>query len=107
MLPEIASAVGDRTEVLFDGGIRSGQDVMKALALGARGCMIGRAYLYGLAAMGEAGVRKALDIIRQEMDITHDAHRRATGRCRAISYERRSALHRNRTAVPGCGAASA
>jgi L-lactate dehydrogenase (cytochrome) len=70
VLPEIASAVGDRTEVLFDGGIRSGQDVMKALALGARGCMIGRAYLYGLAAMGEAGVRKAVDIIRQEMDIT-------------------------------------
>ena len=70
VLPEIASAVGDRTEVLFDGGIRSGQDVMKALALGARGCMIGRAYLYGLAAMGEAGVRKTLDIIRQEMDIT-------------------------------------
>jgi L-lactate dehydrogenase (cytochrome) len=70
VLPEIASAVGDRTEVLFDGGIRSGQDVMKALALGARGCLIGRAYLYGLAAMGEAGVRKAIDIIRQEMDIT-------------------------------------
>jgi L-lactate dehydrogenase (cytochrome) len=70
VLPEIASAVGDRTEVLFDGGIRSGQDVMKALALGARGCLIGRAYLYGLAAMGEAGVRKAVDIIRQEMDIT-------------------------------------
>jgi len=70
VLPEIASAVGDRTEVLFDGGIRSGQDVMKALALGARGCLIGRAYLYGLAAMGEAGVRKAVDIIRQEIDIT-------------------------------------
>jgi len=70
VLPEIASAVGDKTEVLFDGGIRSGQDVMKALALGARGCLIGRAYLYGLAAMGEAGVRKAVDIIRQEIDIT-------------------------------------
>ena len=70
VLPEIASAVGDRTEVLFDGGIRSGQDVIKALALGARGCLIGRAHLYGLAAMGEAGVRKAVDIIRQEMDIT-------------------------------------
>jgi L-lactate dehydrogenase (cytochrome) len=70
VLPEIASAVGDRTEVLFDGGIRSGQDVMKALALGARGCLIGRACLYGLAAMGEAGVRKAVDIIRQEMDMT-------------------------------------
>ncbi|HEU5275195.1 MAG TPA: alpha-hydroxy acid oxidase [Xanthobacteraceae bacterium] len=70
VLPEIASAVGDRLEVLFDGGIRSGQDVIKALALGARGCLIGRAYLYGLAAMGEAGVRKALGIIRDEMDIT-------------------------------------
>jgi L-lactate dehydrogenase (cytochrome) len=70
VLPEIASAVGDRIEVLFDGGIRSGQDVMKALALGARGCLIGRAYLYGLAALGEAGVRKAIDIIRQEIDIT-------------------------------------
>jgi L-lactate dehydrogenase (cytochrome) len=70
VLPEIASAVGDRLELLFDGGIRSGQDVIKALALGARGCLIGRAYLYGLAAMGEAGVRKALAIIRDEMDIT-------------------------------------
>ena len=55
---------------MFDGGIRSGQDVMKALALGARGCLIGRAHLYGLAAMGEAGVRKAIDIIRKEMEIT-------------------------------------
>ena len=70
VLPAIANAVGERTEVLFDGGIRSGQDVMKALALGARGCMIGRAHLYGLAAMGEAGVRAALKVIRDEMDIT-------------------------------------
>jgi len=70
VLPEIAGTVGDRLEVLFDGGIRSGQDVIKALALGARGCLIGRAYLYGLAAQGEAGVRKALGIIRDEMDIT-------------------------------------
>ena len=58
VLPRIAEAVGERIEVLFDGGIRSGQDVLKALALGARGCLIGRAYLYGLAAMGEAGVTK-------------------------------------------------
>jgi len=63
-LPEIADAVGDRIDVLFDGGIRSGQDVLKALARGARGCMIGRAFLYGLAADGEAGVRRALDLIR-------------------------------------------
>src|SRR5580692_3813081 len=69
-LPDIAGAVGDRTEVLFDGGIRSGQDVLKALALGARGCLIGRAFLYGLGAMGEAGVTKALDIIRSELDIS-------------------------------------
>jgi L-lactate dehydrogenase (cytochrome) len=70
VLPEIARAVGDRIEVLFDGGIRSGQDVLKALALGARGCLIGRAYLYGLAAMGEKGVSTALDIIRNELDVT-------------------------------------
>ncbi len=65
-LPAIADAVGDRLEVLFDGGIRSGQDVLKALGRGARGCLIGRAHLYGLAAGGEAGVRRALDIIRAE-----------------------------------------
>jgi L-lactate dehydrogenase (cytochrome) len=56
--------------VLFDGGIRSGQDVLKALALGARGCLIGRAFLYGLAAGGEAGVRRALDIIRTELEVS-------------------------------------
>jgi L-lactate dehydrogenase (cytochrome) len=67
-LPEIARAVGDRLEVLFDGGIRSGHDVLKALALGARGCLIGRAYLYGLAAMGQKGVATALDVIRKELD---------------------------------------
>jgi L-lactate dehydrogenase (cytochrome) len=70
VLPEIAAAVGDRTEVLFDGGIRSGQDVLKALALGARGCLIGRAFLYGLGAMGEAGVARAIDIIRDEIDVS-------------------------------------
>ena len=67
-LPAIAGAVGDRIEVLFDGGIRSGQDVLKALAHGARGCLIGRAALYGLGAMGEPGVRRALDIIRAELE---------------------------------------
>jgi len=70
VLPEIAQAVGERIEVLFDGGIRSGQDVLKALALGAKGCLIGRAFVYGLAAMGEKGVTTALDLIREEMKVT-------------------------------------
>lgn len=69
VLPRIADAVRDRIEILFDGGIRSGQDVLKALALGAHGCLIGRAYLYGLAAMGEAGVAKALSLIAQELRV--------------------------------------
>jgi L-lactate dehydrogenase (cytochrome) len=55
--------------VLFDGGIRSGQDVLKALGRGAHGCLIGRAYLYGLAAGGEAGVRQALEVIRAELEV--------------------------------------
>ena len=70
VLPEIARAVGHQIEVLFDGGIRSGQDTLKALALGARGCLVGRAPLYGLAAMGEKGAKLALDILRAELDIT-------------------------------------
>jgi L-lactate dehydrogenase (cytochrome) len=70
MLPKIVDAIGDRTEILFDGGIRSGQDVLKAIALGARGTFIGRAFLYGLGAMGEDGVIRALEIIRNELDIT-------------------------------------
>jgi len=69
-LPHIASEVGNRIEVLMDGGIRSGQDVIKALALGARGVLIGRAFLYGLGADGERGVSTCLDIIRNELDIT-------------------------------------
>ncbi|MNT96023.1 L-lactate dehydrogenase [cytochrome] [compost metagenome] len=56
--------------MLFDGGIRSGQDVLKAVALGAKGTFIGRAFLYGLGAMGEQGVTTALDIIRKELDVT-------------------------------------
>jgi len=69
-LPAIVAAVGSQTEVWMDGGIRSGQDVLKAWALGARGTMIGRAMVYGLGAMGEAGVTKALEIIHKELDIT-------------------------------------
>jgi L-lactate dehydrogenase (cytochrome) len=69
-LPEIAAAVGDKLEVWFDGGIRSGQDVLKALALGARATMIGRAFVYGLGAMGEKGVTCALEVIRRELDVT-------------------------------------
>jgi L-lactate dehydrogenase (cytochrome) len=69
-LPEVAQAVGDKIEVWFDGGIRSGQDVLRALALGARGTMIGKSFAYGLGALGEAGVTMVLEIIRKELDVT-------------------------------------
>jgi L-lactate dehydrogenase (cytochrome) len=69
-LPAIVEAVGSRIEVWMDGGIRSGQDVLKARALGARGTMIGRAFLYGLGAMGEAGVSKCLELIQRELELT-------------------------------------
>jgi len=69
-LPAIVDAVGSQIEVHLDGGIRSGQDVLKAWALGARGTYIGRAFLYGLGAMGQAGVTRALQIIRNELDLT-------------------------------------
>ena len=69
-LPPIVAAVGSQIEVWMDGGIRSGQDVLKAWALGAKGTMIGRAMVYGLGAMGEAGVTKALQIIHKELDVT-------------------------------------
>ena len=68
-LPAIAEAVGDQIEVWFDGGIRSGQDVLKAVALGARGTMIGRAFLYSLGAMGGDGVSQMLEIMRKELDV--------------------------------------
>jgi L-lactate dehydrogenase (cytochrome) len=69
-LPEIVDAIGSKMEILFDSGIRSGQDVMRALALGAKSCMIGRAYAYGLGAAGEAGVAKAIETIRNELNTT-------------------------------------
>ena len=70
MLPRIVDAVGDKVEVHMDGGIRSGQDVLKALCYGAKGTHIGRPFLYGLGAGGRAGVARALDIIRNELDLT-------------------------------------
>ena len=69
-LPQIMDAVGDKIEVHLDSGIRSGQDVLKAVALGAKGTYIGRAYVYGLGAMGEKGVTKALEIIHRELDVS-------------------------------------
>ncbi|HZM32960.1 MAG TPA: alpha-hydroxy acid oxidase [Burkholderiales bacterium] len=69
-LPEIVDAVKNEVEIWFDGGIRSGQDVLKALALGARGTLIGRAFAYGLGAMGEAGVTRALEVIEKELDVS-------------------------------------
>jgi L-lactate dehydrogenase (cytochrome) len=70
VLPEVVEAIDGRCEVLFDGGIRSGQDIAKALALGAHGTLIGRSFLYALAAAGEAGVTKAVDIMRNELRVT-------------------------------------
>jgi L-lactate dehydrogenase (cytochrome) len=69
-LPAIVDAVGSEIEVMFDGGIRTGQDILKALALGAKGCMVGRAFLYALGAMGEAGVTKMLEILQKELDVS-------------------------------------
>ena len=69
-LPKIADAVGGDIEVMFDGGIRTGQDVLRALALGARSCMVGRSYIYGLGAAGEAGVAKAIEFLGKELDVS-------------------------------------
>ncbi len=68
-LPAVVDAVGSDTEVLFDGGIRTGADILRALGLGARACMIGRAYIYGLGAGGKAGVAKAIDILKNELSV--------------------------------------
>jgi L-lactate dehydrogenase (cytochrome) len=70
MLPQIVDAVGHKIEIHLDSGIRSGQDVLKAIALGAKGTYIGRPFLYGLGAMGKEGVSLALSILRKEMDVT-------------------------------------
>ncbi len=83
-LPPIAEAVGENTEVWMDGGIRTGQDILKAWALGARGTLIGRAMVYGLGAMGEAGVSKALQILHKELDVSM-AH---CGQTRITSVDR-------------------
>jgi len=69
-LPGILDAVGDKVEVHMDSGIRSGQDILKALALGAQGVMLGRSYIYGLGAMGQAGVTRALEVMHKELDVS-------------------------------------
>lgn len=69
-LPAILDAVGDQVEVHLDSGIRSGQDVLKAIAMGAKGTFIGRAFIYGLGAMGQKGVTTALEVIHKELDTT-------------------------------------
>ncbi|MBT8410121.1 MAG: alpha-hydroxy-acid oxidizing protein, partial [Alphaproteobacteria bacterium] len=70
VLPSVLDAVGDKVEVHLDSGIRSGQDVLKALAMGAKGTYIGRAFVYGLGAMGQAGVTRALEVIHKELDVS-------------------------------------
>ncbi len=70
MLPRIVEAVEGRCEILLDGGIQSGQDILKAVALGARGCLIGKAFLYGLGALGEQGVKLAIELLRKELQVT-------------------------------------
>jgi L-lactate dehydrogenase (cytochrome) len=69
-LPRVVDAVGSEIEVMFDSGVRTGADIMRALALGARSCIVGRSYIYGLGAGGQAGVANAIEILRKEFDVT-------------------------------------
>ncbi|MBN8965145.1 MAG: alpha-hydroxy-acid oxidizing protein, partial [Rhizobiales bacterium] len=69
-LPHVVEAVGSKIEVMFDSGIRTGADIVRALALGARSCIVGRSYIYGLGAGGEAGVARAIEILGKELDVT-------------------------------------
>ena len=96
VLPEIVDAVGDRAEVILDGGVRRGSDAVKAIALGARACMIGRAFNYGLAAGGQAGAEKAIDILQKEIDRCLAL----IGRPRLNDLDR-SALRIDRSFLPG------
>ena len=70
VLPEIVDAVDSRCEIWFDGGVQSGQDMLRALALGAKACLIGKSFLYALAAMGGPGVTLALNLLRKELEVT-------------------------------------
>jgi L-lactate dehydrogenase (cytochrome) len=90
-LPPIVQAVGNKTEILFDGGVQSGQDVLKAVALGAKGCFMGKAFLYALGAMGGAGVTKAMEIMQKELDVSM-----ALTGIKDISQINRSILHMDR-----------
>ena len=69
-LPRVVDAVGSEIEVMFDSGVRTGSDMMRALALGARSCIVGRSYIYGLGAGGQAGVARAIEILHKELDVT-------------------------------------
>jgi L-lactate dehydrogenase (cytochrome) len=69
-LPRVVDAVGSEIEVMFDSGVRTGADMMRALALGARSCIVGRSYIYGLGAGGQAGVARAIEILKKELDVT-------------------------------------
>ena len=94
-LPDVVQAAGSQTEVWLDGGITTGQDILRAWALGARGVMIGRAFLYGLGAYGEDGVRRALEILYKEMDLSM-----AFTGCRNIEEVTRDILVKGTYPVP-------